>query len=155
MSVYLGNVDNSLKDSRAQFSWRTHFMSLALLIIDVQHALSHGQYAVFEADCAIANINQVSAKVRAAGAPVIVIQHEAQDGALQYASSGWQLAHNLTTRRALGLGYPVTLIADAHSTLDNRVLTAAQITAHHNETLANISSFGVRVTLCNAADFNE
>jgi nicotinamidase-related amidase len=50
-----------------------------------------------------------------------------------------------TTRRALALGYPVTLISDAHSTMNNSVLSAAQITAHHNETLANITSFGPRV----------
>ncbi len=50
-----------------------------------------------------------------------------------------------TTRRALALGYPVTLVSDAHSTVSNSVLSAAQITAHHNETLANITSFGPRV----------
>jgi len=50
-----------------------------------------------------------------------------------------------TTRRALALGYPVTLVADGHSTVDNGILTAAQISAHHNATLANISSFGPRV----------
>ena len=49
-----------------------------------------------------------------------------------------------TTRRALALGYPVTLVADGHSTMDNAVLKAAQISAHHNETLGNIGSFGVR-----------
>ncbi len=49
-----------------------------------------------------------------------------------------------TTRRALALGYPVTLVADGHSTMDNSVLSAAQITAHHNETLSNITSFGPR-----------
>ena len=50
-----------------------------------------------------------------------------------------------TTRRALALGYPVVLVSDGHSTVDNSVLTAAQIAAHHNETLANIESFGPRV----------
>lgn len=50
-----------------------------------------------------------------------------------------------TTRRALALGYPVTLIADGHSTLDNDVLSAAQISAHHNATLSNLTSFGPRV----------
>jgi nicotinamidase-related amidase len=50
-----------------------------------------------------------------------------------------------TVRRALALGYPVTLVADGHSTLDNGVLTAAQIAAHHNATLANLDSFGPRV----------
>ena len=57
-----------------------------------------------------------------------------------------------TTRRALALGYPVTLVADAHSTIDNGVLTAAQISAHHNATLANIRSFGPRATTVLAAD---
>jgi nicotinamidase-related amidase len=50
-----------------------------------------------------------------------------------------------TTRRALALGYPVALVSDGHSTIDNKVLSAAQISAHHNETLASIESFGPRV----------
>jgi nicotinamidase-related amidase len=57
-----------------------------------------------------------------------------------------------TTRRALALGYPVVLIADGHSTLNNSILAAAQISAHHNETLANISSFGPRVKAISASD---
>lgn len=57
-----------------------------------------------------------------------------------------------TTRRALALGYPVQLVSDAHSTLDNGLLTAAQISAHHTATLANITSFGPRVTPVTAAD---
>ena len=57
-----------------------------------------------------------------------------------------------TTRRALALGYPVTLVADGHSTVDNGVLTAAQISAHHNATLSNITSFGPRATAVPAAD---
>lgn len=57
-----------------------------------------------------------------------------------------------TTRRALGLGYPVTLVSDGHSTLDNGILTAAQISAHHTVTLANITSFGPRVTPATAAE---
>jgi nicotinamidase-related amidase len=61
-----------------------------------------------------------------------------------------------TTRRALALGYPVTLIADGHSTIDNDVLSAAQITAHHNATLSNLTSFGPRVkaTLAEQISFN-
>lgn len=50
-----------------------------------------------------------------------------------------------TTRRALALGYPVVLVADAHTTESNKHLSAAQIIAHHNDTLTNISSFGPRV----------
>ena len=50
-----------------------------------------------------------------------------------------------TTRRALALGYQVTLVSDGHSSLDNPVLTAKQISDHHTHTLANIESFGPRV----------
>ena len=50
-----------------------------------------------------------------------------------------------TTRRALALGYPVVLVRDAHTTEDKEHLSAAQIIRHHNETLANVSSFGPRV----------
>ena len=57
-----------------------------------------------------------------------------------------------TTRRALALGYPVVLVADGHSTADNCILSAEQISAHHNETLANITSFGPRVTLVPARE---
>lgn len=55
-----------------------------------------------------------------------------------------------TTRRALALGYPVTLVADAHTSAGNAVLTPQQVIAHHNATLTNISSFGprVRAVLC-------
>ncbi len=59
-----------------------------------------------------------------------------------------------TTRRALALGYPVTLVADGHTTLDNAVLTAAQISAHHNVTLSNIFSFGPRATAVAAANLD-
>ncbi len=37
-----------------------------------------------------------------------------------------------TCRRAVTLGYDVTLVADAHLTRGTPVLTAAQIIAHHN-----------------------
>ena len=57
-----------------------------------------------------------------------------------------------TVRKALALGYPVVLVTDAHSTVDNGVLSAAQISAHHSVTLAGIGSFGPKVTLRKAAD---
>lgn len=40
-----------------------------------------------------------------------------------------------TCRRAFSLGYQVNLAADAHSTCDTSLLSAAQIIAHHNLTL--------------------
>jgi nicotinamidase-related amidase len=52
-----------------------------------------------------------------------------------------------TVRRALARGYPVTLVADGHSSRSNGVLSAPQIIAHHNTTLCNLRSFGPRVTI--------
>lgn len=57
-----------------------------------------------------------------------------------------------TIRQALALGYEVALPSDAHGTMDNGVLSAAQIVAHHNTTLANMTSFGPRVTVTPASE---
>jgi len=43
-------------------------------------------------------------------------------------------------RRAVTVGYDVTLVADAHLTRDTPILTAAQIIAHHNLLLAGFSA---------------
>jgi nicotinamidase-related amidase len=174
-------------------------MQTALLVIDVQQALCEGQGAAFAADEVIARINALSARARAAGAPVIFIQHEAPDGELAHGAPGWQLARGLavapddlrvrkttpdafqgttlrsildargidslvigglhtefcvdtTVRRALALGYPVALAADGHTTAGNRHLSAPQVIAHHNATLANIASFGPRARVVAAAE---
>jgi nicotinamidase-related amidase len=179
-------------------------MKTAILVIDVQEALCSGKYAAFEAAQVIKRINTVAQLARQNSVPVIYIQHEANDGLLEYGTKGWQLAaglqaqpddlfirkttsdsfHNTnlhtllkdlgikhliicgmqsefcvdtTVRRALALGYPVTLIADGHSTMDNDVLSAAQITAHHNVTLSNLTSFGPRAKaiLAEQIEFNS
>ena len=57
-----------------------------------------------------------------------------------------------TTRRSLALGYPVLLVADAHTSAGNEAITAQQVIAHHNATLSNISSFGPRVVTVLAQD---
>lgn len=171
----------------------------ALLIIDVQQALCTGQWAAFDIDAVVDRINTLIEKARAAGCPIIFIQHEEEDDALKFGSDGWQLYHRLaavpedmrirktatnsfhqtelvklleangvtsviicglqsefcvdsTARGALALGYPVVLVSDAHSTVDNGTLTAAQISAHHNVTLANIGSNGVRVEVISSAE---
>jgi nicotinamidase-related amidase len=174
-------------------------MNTALLVIDVQHALCNGTYAAYDIERVIGRINAVIAKARAAGAPVIFIQHEAQDGPLRFGQDAWQLDPRLdlessdlrirktasdsfhetglqpmlrargietlvvcglqsefcvdsSVRGALAQGFDVQLVRDAHSTLDNGVLTAAQIVAHHNVTLANVDSYRGRVTLVAAKD---
>ncbi|HEY3048363.1 MAG TPA: isochorismatase family protein, partial [Polaromonas sp.] len=57
-----------------------------------------------------------------------------------------------TTRRAAALGYPVVLVADAHTTHDKDHASGANIRAHHNVTLPNITSFGPRIEAKRAAE---
>ncbi|MFZ6724663.1 cysteine hydrolase family protein [Undibacterium sp. MH2W] len=47
-----------------------------------------------------------------------------------------------TTRRAAALGFPVILVADAHTTHDKAHAPASTIVQHHNATLSSIRSFG-------------
>ncbi|MFM2479958.1 cysteine hydrolase family protein [Celerinatantimonas sp. YJH-8] len=50
-----------------------------------------------------------------------------------------------TVRRAAGLGFYVTLAADAHTSHDKVHATGFQIRQHHNLTLSAMSSFGVPI----------
>jgi nicotinamidase-related amidase len=52
-----------------------------------------------------------------------------------------------TIRRALALNYAVTAVSDAHTTLDNEVISAATISMHHNCTWENITSYSVSAKL--------
>lgn len=58
-------------------------------------------------------------------------------GARRLVIGGWmtQFCVDTTARRAVSLGYDVTLVADAHTTWDSRSLLASKIVDHHNETL--------------------
>lgn len=174
-------------------------MSTALLVIDLQRALCSGEYAMHDIDAVLDRVNALSARARAAGAPVVLVQHEEGEGPLVHGSEGWQLADRLdaaaadlrlrktapdafhrtglldllktrgvdrvvvcgaqsdfcvdsTVRGALANGFAVVLAGDAHATMDNGVLTAPQIVAHHNATLANMGSYGPRVAVQPAAE---
>lgn len=167
-------------------------MPTTILVIDVQQGLCEGEDAAFDCPGTIARINIVLRKARAAGVPIVFVQHESKSGYLEHGSPAWQLAQGLdvqeadlklrkttpdcflrtelqnllqqqgttqliicgmhtefcvdtTTRRALALGYPVVLVADAHTSAGNPAITPQQVIAHHNATLTNISSFGPRV----------
>jgi len=173
-------------------------MSVALLVIDVQHALCGGADACFDHPGVVERINGLSRRARDLGLPVIFVQHEEPEGDFRPGSEGWQLAPALqvadgeprvrkttpdsfngteldallrklgvtglvicgmqtdfcvdtTVRRALAEGYDVVLAGDAHSTLDNRVLRAEQIIAHHNEVFSRMSSFAPRLDVLPSA----
>lgn len=56
-----------------------------------------------------------------------------------------------TCRQAATLGYDVTLVSDAHSTLDHEHLKAEQIVAHHNRILRKFDSAQGRVRISETA----
>jgi hypothetical protein len=86
----------------------------------------------------------------------VFVQHETRAGAFARGSAGWPLAPggcaDTTTRRAAALGYPVVWVADAHTTTDKLHLAAPAISAHHNHTLSNITSFGPRIRAAPAVE---
>lgn len=167
-------------------------MKSALLVIDVQRGLCEGDQVSFESREVIGRINRLSARARAAGAPVVFVQHETGSGIFVHGTDTWQLAPDLqtesgdlflrktasdafhrtelqrmlerlgvtdvvicgmhseycvdsTTRRAAALGYPVVLVADAHTTEDKSHMSGADIRRHHNHTLSNVTSYGVKI----------
>jgi nicotinamidase-related amidase len=67
-----------------------------LLIIDVQQGLFHGPPVPHDAEKVLGRINDLSSRARAAGVPVIFVQHDGtvEDG-LEPGSSDWQLHSNL------------------------------------------------------------
>lgn len=70
-------------------------MSQALLIIDVQRGLFDPAPRPFEADAVVDRINHLSARARAAGIPVVFVQHELAEGALVHGTESWQLEERL------------------------------------------------------------
>jgi nicotinamidase-related amidase len=158
----------------------------ALLVIDVQVGLI-GEPA-YRGPEVLANIAALLARARAAGTPVIYMQHDGDSGGrLAPGAPGWaihttvaphegepiirkrasdsfyqttlqaelatrhiqhlvitgcrtEMCIDTTSRAAISHGYNVTLVTDAHSTVDNEILSSAQIVAHHNTTLDDFGS---------------
>lgn len=171
----------------------------ALVLIDLQQALIDAEPRPHEAAQVVERVHALARRARAAGVPVLWVQHETRAGhALAHGSPGWALAGGLhaepgdghfrkttpdsflrtglaewlaargitqlviagyasefcidtSTRRAAALGLAVTLAADAHTTHDKPHAAGALIRAHHNATLADLTSFGVPITAVPAA----
>lgn len=102
-------------------------MKTALLVIDVQQGLCEGEHAAFASDEVIARINGLSARARAAGVPVVFIQHESGPGYLEYGTDAWQLARGLHAE-ATDLRVRKTAADSFHRTDLEQVLRAHGIT---------------------------
>jgi nicotinamidase-related amidase len=70
-------------------------MKTGVLVIDVQQGLCEGEDKAHDCDGLIAKINHVTQQARAAGVPVIFIQHESEAGYLEHGTAAWQLADGL------------------------------------------------------------
>lgn len=182
-------------------------MTKALLIIDVQKAILAGagtpdrQPILDKAlDQTVARLQAVQQRARAAGVPVIVVQHnDLGDHRLAKGQPGWELRPEIaplpgevlvhktacdsfyetdlqarlqergishlviggcmtqycvdtTTRRAISLGYDVTLLGDGHMTGDRGALTYDQIIAHHNTLLDGFDAGKHAVTVQKTAE---
>ena len=147
-----------------------------------------------------ADRGEMVGRARAAGVPVVYVQHDGgEDGPVPAGSPGWAIHPEVapaagepvvrkrasdsfhetrlrqeleargvrrlfvvgcrteycvdtTCRRAVSLGYDVTLVSDAHTTVDNGVLTAADIIAHHNATLDDFGTEEHVVTVRRAGE---
>ncbi|MBO9329078.1 isochorismatase family protein [Achromobacter xylosoxidans] len=70
-------------------------MTSALIVIDVQRALFETSPAPAEAATIIGRINKLAGRARAAGAPVVYVQHESAGGAMVHGLPGWELDERL------------------------------------------------------------
>ena len=167
-------------------------MDTAILVIDLQNGLFNEEGKPFDFQNVIERINKITSYARKNNLPVIFIQHEQENGVLQFKSSGWSLVPELhteetdlyvrkttpnsflrtnlndlliknnikrlivcgyasefcvdsTIRGGAELGYSILIASDAHTTHEKQHASAELIRNHHNETLSNISGFGVPI----------
>ncbi|MCY1229823.1 Peroxyureidoacrylate/ureidoacrylate amidohydrolase RutB [compost metagenome] len=66
-------------------------MDSALIVIDAQRALFEASPPPADAADVLARINALADRARAAGAPVIYVQHESPGGNLAHGAPGWEL----------------------------------------------------------------
>jgi nicotinamidase-related amidase len=67
-------------------------MKRALLVIDVQNAMIHGDEPVYHARETIENIQKIIKKARLSNIPVIYIQHNELGSEFEYGKESWQIA---------------------------------------------------------------
>jgi nicotinamidase-related amidase len=79
-----------------------------------------------------------------------------QRGITHLVIAGAQTEYCIDTscRSAIGRGFDVTLAADAHTTIDNETLTAAQTIRHHNHLLNGFQAGTHQLTVQPIADIN-
>ncbi len=77
-----------------------------------------------------------------------------KEGVAQLVIAGYasEFCVDTTVRSAAAQGFPVVLASDAHTTHDQAHATGSMIRLHHNVTLPNITSFGVKIRAIPSAE---
>jgi nicotinamidase-related amidase len=115
----------------------------AILVIDMQRGLVLGAH---RQDELVETVNGLIARGRAAGLPVVFVQHNhATFEPMMRGNRGWEIF------AALSHDYDVLLVADGHSTGDSD-MPAAEIVRHHNAVLANMVHPSARIRVLAAAE---
>jgi nicotinamidase-related amidase len=70
----------------------------ALLVIDVQRGPFEQEPPPYEADAVVDRINDLAAQARAAGAPVVFVQHERPGTQYEFGSETWELERGLVVQ---------------------------------------------------------
>ncbi len=135
-------------------------MNTALLVIDVQQGFFDLEPQPFEADGVIERINQLTARARMLGQPVVLIQHESASLNLNFESKRWQLSERLHTQ-ATDLRVRKTmpdafLRTDLHSLLQSLAVKHLVVCGFASEmcvdsTVRSAAALGYVVTLANDA----
>ena len=130
----------------------------ALVVIDMQTILFDPEPA--EAEAVIARINGLASRARAAGVPVVWVQHETATGDLVADSPGWQLHAGLVTqdgdvfvRKNMSDAF---LRTDLHALLSDRGVRHVTVCGYSSEfcvdsTVRGAASRGYAVTLASDA----
>jgi nicotinamidase-related amidase len=72
----------------------------ALLVVDAQVAFSHLSRPLYNGDIVLDNIRTLIDRARAAGAPIVYLQHSGGHGsAFEKGSPGWQIHPSITPRQ--------------------------------------------------------
>jgi nicotinamidase-related amidase len=131
----------------------------ALLVVDVQNAVVAG---AVRRDAVVANIGALVDKARAAGAPVVWVQHNSEE--LQPGSDAWRIAPELAPdagepliQKAYGDAFEATVLEDTLAGLrvGRLVVAGAQTDACIRSTLHGALARGYDATLVSDAHTTE
>jgi nicotinamidase-related amidase len=132
----LSNINKIISDARLREIPVLYVQDLDVAPQDSKEFQIHPAVAPFEGDRIIQKVatdafhgTNLHAELQAIGAKHVVI-----------VGCKTEYCVDTTCRRATTLGYDVTLVADAHSTTDNKVLKAEQIINHHNANLHGLDN---------------